>query len=241
MTDERWGKRENNYEITANEELLLPKEHGDFNKMFACGIIEKEFEYSHEIAWERFYRTEIRIKRKSGIEDIVSVIVSEMLVEEYLDVSVKGKVIDASGHFRSYNRVDNSGCHLDLFLYATSLKIYDADEKNKEFFHRNIIYFNGFICRKPVFRITPLGRKIADLFIAANRKHGKTDYIPCIVWEKGALWAKKFDIGDQVIIYGRVQSRKYFKKDSPESDTGVWKQVNEVCVVRIQKVKNTPI
>ena len=47
----------------------------------------------------------------------------------------------------------------------------------------NQIFLDGYICKQPVYRKTPLGREIADLLLAVNRPYGKSDYIPCISGE----------------------------------------------------------
>lgn len=46
----------------------------------------------------------------------------------------------------------------------------------------NELKIEGFICKPPVYRVTPLGREITDILVAVNRAFGKSDYIPCIVW-----------------------------------------------------------
>ena len=44
-----------------------------------------------------------------------------------------------------------------------------------------------------------------------------TDYIPCIAWGRNARYSEGLVIGDNVKIWGRIQSRQYQKKfDSGE-------------------------
>lgn len=76
----------------------------------------------------------------------------------------------------------------------------------------NQIFLDGYICKQPVYRKTPLGREIADLLVAVNRPYGKSDYIPCIAWGRNARFAAGFDVGGRVRVWGRVQSREYTKK-----------------------------
>ena len=76
----------------------------------------------------------------------------------------------------------------------------------------NQIYLDGYICKPPVYRKTPLGREIADLLIAVNRPYEKSDYIPCICWGRNARYASAFAVGGHVLIWGRIQSREYMKK-----------------------------
>ena len=87
-----------------------------------------------------------------------------------------------------------------ISVFAREL-FYD-DSKNE-----NITELNGFICRRPVYRTTPMGREIADILVAVNRAYNKSDYIPCIVWGRNARFAGKLEVGDNIKITGRIQSR----------------------------------
>ena len=89
-------------------------------------------------------------------------------------------------------------------------------EELKEQSKTNQIYLDGYICKPPVYRRTPLGREIADLLIAVNRPYGKSDYIPCISWGRNARYAASFAVGSHIEVWGRVQSREYTKKISEE-------------------------
>ena len=76
----------------------------------------------------------------------------------------------------------------------------------------NSIYLDGYICKPPVYRMTPLGREIADLLMAVNRPYGKSDYLPCICWGRNARFAGKFEVGTHIHLWGRIQSRTYQKR-----------------------------
>ena len=76
----------------------------------------------------------------------------------------------------------------------------------------NSILLDGYICKRPIYRKTPLGREIADLLLAVNRPYGKSDYIPCICWGRNARFASGFEVGEHVQVLGRIQSREYVKK-----------------------------
>lgn len=76
----------------------------------------------------------------------------------------------------------------------------------------NTILLDGYICKLPVYRKTPLGREIADLLLAVNRPYGKSDYIPCICWGRNARFAASFEVGEHVQVLGRIQSREYVKR-----------------------------
>ena len=100
---------------------------------------------------------------------------------------------------------------------------------------KNEIYLDGFVCKKPVYRTTPLGREITDIIVAVNRSYNRCDYIPCIAWGRNARFAEKLEIGSQVKIEGRIQSREYEKciegSEEPEIRT-----VYEVSANKIERV-----
>jgi len=103
---------------------------------------------------------------------------------------------------------------LSVFVREVSLsddRITDSDG-NKP----NQIFLDGFICKPPIYRKTPLGREIADILLAVNRPYGKSDYIPCICWGRNARYAESFNVGGHIQIWGRIQSREYQKKISEE-------------------------
>ena len=76
----------------------------------------------------------------------------------------------------------------------------------------NEVVLVGYICKKPIYRQTPFGREISDILLAVNRAYNKSDYIPCIAWGRNARFCQNLEVGSQVKIVGRVQSRIYEKK-----------------------------
>ena len=81
---------------------------------------------------------------------------------------------------------------------------------SEEYFE-NYIYLEGFLCKPPIKRTSPLGRDICDLMIAVNRMYNKSDYIPCIAWGRNANYADNLKVGTKVYLEGRIQSREYKK------------------------------
>ena len=99
----------------------------------------------------------------------------------------------------------------------------------------NQIFLDGYICKAPVYRKTPLGREIADMLIAVNRPYGKSDYIPCICWGRNARYASAFAVGGHVLVWGRIQSREYMKRlNETESEKRV---AYEVSVSKLEYVE----
>lgn len=241
MSDETGAvRRKNDIIIRQEEKLNNEKIFSEFNKVFVSGRIETEFEYSHEVMWEKFYRTRVRVKRLSGTEDLVPIIVSDLLIgREMMQKSLEGKWVEVAGQFRSHNKEGKDGRkHLELFLFVTAINIYENEDELEEITDSNLIFLDGYICKPPVFRETPLGRQITDLLIAVSRPYGKSDYIPCISWGRVAQWASKFEVGNRVQLYGRVQSREYFKRYSYDSDVGEVRDAYEISAMRMKRVED---
>ena len=187
----------------------------DNNKVGLCGIIAEEFIYSHDCFWEEFFKTRIKVIRKSGEADFIPIIVSNLLVPRYeIETKLfKGKLVEIVGQVRTRNRTDeNRKRHLDVFIFVTAIRMYD--EYVGEYSNLNLVYLKGYLCKPPVFKVTPLGRRIADLHVAVNGLNGKgkSAYIPVITWGRNAVWSACFEIGTQVELYGRMQSRKYIQR-----------------------------
>ena len=100
--------------------------------------------------------------------------------------------------------------------------------------HSNRVYLNGFICKQPTYRETPLGREISDVLIAVNRQYGKSDYIPCVAWGRGARFASSLKVGTAITIVGRFQSRQYTKQ--LEDGTTEVRNAYEVSTMSIREV-----
>ncbi len=198
------------------------------------GIICSIPEFSHEIFGEKFYKISIKSKRLSDSYDILPIIVSERLIDiEKLDID---KIIHVVGQFRSYNKQDEVKSKLILSIFVKEIEFSDDE---------NILTLNnseliGYICKKPIYRKTPLGREIADVLIAVNRSYKKSDYIPCILWGRNAKFCENLSVGTMVKISGRIQSRKYEKK--LENGEVIEKVAYEVSVSKFsthqEKVEN---
>lgn len=201
------------------------------NEGIICGKIETDFEYSHEVFGEIFYRTRVIVTRDSGTEDFVPIIVSNLLTGKR---KLEGKWVKAKGQFRSHRRLGEDGRkHLDLFLFVKEIDIYD--DEYEQITDENSIYLEGYICKKPNYRQTALGREITDVLIAVDRQYYKSDYIPCIVWGSLAKWVSEFEVGTKIQIHGRIQSRKYLKRISEEE--GEYRDAYEISVQKLKKVQ----
>lgn len=170
------------------------------------GRLTDGLEFSHEFRDEKFYRTQITVKRKSGQADIIEVVLPDVLADG-LEI---GCYVLLTGQFRSRNdRKDGQHTRCLLFFFALECEI--IEEEQIPDLCRNEIMLEGYLCKKPEYRKTPLGREITDLIIAVNRSYGKSDYLPVLAWGRNARRAEQFKVGDRLLVYGRIQSRIYNK------------------------------
>lgn len=179
------------------------------NQLTVRGKIIKEFEIAYEVAGEKFFQTTISVPRNSGSVDELQIVVSERLI----DVNNKelvGQIVNIYGQFRSFNKTGEDGRRkLILTVFVKEIQFEDEFDYS---YKSNCIRLIGTVCKKPAYRETPLGRTIADVTIAVNRGYGKSDYIPCVVWGRNARYVSDFEVGTNISIAGRVQSRKYTKR-----------------------------
>ena len=177
------------------------------NQVSIMGQIVSPFTFSHQVYGEGFYLIEVLVKRLSDSEDRIPVMISERLIDVTQDY--EGEYIQVYGQFRSYNRHEEKKNRLVLSVFAREVSFVEEEDDSVK---SNQIFLDGYICKPPDYRKTPLGREIADLLIAVNRPYGKSDYIPCICWGRNARYASAFAVGGHVLIWGRIQSREYIKR-----------------------------
>ena len=174
------------------------------NQVTLSGCIASDFTFSHEVLGEKFYTAFIAVARGSGTVDMLPALFSERIIDttgNYIN-----EPISITGSFRSYNQHDENKNHLLLYVFVTDYEWSGGTEKN------NTAVLEGFLCKKPVYRKTPLGREIADILLAVNRPYGKSDYIPCICWGRNARYADTLEVGAHIKASGRIQSREYSKR-----------------------------
>ena len=194
------------------------------NKVFLSGEVESSPVYSHELYGEGFYEFYLRVSRLSGQADVLPVTVSERIMSG-VDLTIGARVA-LSGQFRSYNKIENEHSKLMLTVFVRDFLPYDENESNP-----NVTELNGYVCKPPVYRTTPFNREICDVLLAVNRSYNKSDYIPCIAWGRNARFVRNIEVGQNIRITGRIQSRKYNKKlegDVIEERTAYELSVNKI-------------
>ncbi len=197
------------------------------NKLYLEGRISSKLKFSHEMYGEGFYTFNLDVQRLSDTKDKLFVTVSERLING-MDLT-EGRELIVEGQLRSYNKFVDGANRLILTVFARNIEPRIEKSKNP-----NQIYLDGFICKKPIYRTTPFGREIADMLLAVNRAYNKSDYIPTIAWGRNSRFSETLKVGDNIRIWGRLQSREYQKKVSDEE---VLKKIAyEVSISKMEKV-----
>lgn len=161
--------------------------------------------FNHKSYGRAYYMMVLGISRKSGYEDKIRLIVSEELLGGRSPKP--GAFLDIRGQIRTYNREESGKSKLEVTVFVKEL-LYRSCEKYR---FENHVLIEGFICKTPVRRTSPLGREICDLMIAVNRPYNKSDYIPAIAWGRNADYCEKLEVGSRIMLEGRIQSREYRK------------------------------
>lgn len=202
------------------------------NQVTISGEIASGFKFSHEIFGENFYIVNVKVQRLSGACDTIPVTVSDRLIDVSEDYT--GKYVSVTGQFRSYNKQDKDSekKRLILSVFAREFDLLGGED---DCYYDNYISLDGFICKEPIYRETPLGREVADLLLAVNRPYGKSDYIPCICWGRNAMFVSNLETGTHIKVEGRIQSREYRKKIS-ETEFEI-RTAYEVSVNKIELVE----
>lgn len=176
--------------------------------------------FSHENRGERFYMMPVAVKRLSGTNDTINVIIREKLLT-HLTPSENDRV-HIFGQLRSFNNKGDSGARLVISIFARDIVQDDSEDCND-------ILLRGTICKVPNLRRTPLGREICDFMLAVNRRYGRSDYLPCIAWGLKAREIAQFPVGTVLTVSGRFQSRQYIKMT--DDSRPIHKTAYEISVI----------
>ena len=204
------------------------------NSVTLVGKVADEKKFSHEIYGEKFYSFDLSVPRLSGNADVIPVTISERLFKDE-DLAIDNKM-KVHGQFRSYNSYEGEKNKLILNVFAKDVEFIESDEEivaSKDFISNEIVLI-GYICKAPIYRQTPFGREITDILLAVNRAYNKSDYIPCICWGRNARFCSKMEVGTEVKITGRIQSRMYEKKY--EDGTVEQKVAYEVSIANLELI-----
>ena len=157
---------------------------------------------SHRSRGEAFFLLPLTVRRLSGTEDELPLLIRRSLLEAAAPKDEDG--LRVGGELRSFRRRQGEGPRLMISVFARSLSFDSGEDEN-------LVRLRGALCREPRLRRTPLGREICDLMLAVRRARGRTDLLPCICWGAQAREAAGWPPGAELRLEGRFQSRPYLK------------------------------
>ena len=192
-----------------------------------CGAVLSELKFSHKTYGEIFYTFVLGIERRSGYIDEINIMVSERLIFE--NSPRINDFVEIKGQVRTYNELAEGRNKLNVVVFAKEICLSESFGYNE-----NYVYLEGFLCKEPIKRTSPLGRDICDLMLAVNRMYNKSDYIPCIAWGRNAGYAESLGVGTKLSVEGRIQSREYRKK--LEDGSSEVRKAFEVSIVKIEEI-----
>lgn len=192
-----------------------------------CGAVLSELKFSHKTYGEIFYTFVLGIERRSGYIDEINIMVSERLIFE--NSPRINDFVEIKGQVRTYNELSEGRNKLNVVVFAKEICLSESFGYNE-----NYVYLEGFLCKEPIKRTSPLGRDICDLMLAVNRMYNKSDYIPCIAWGRNAGYAESLGVGTKLSVEGRIQSREYRKK--LEDGSSEVRKAFEVSIVKIEEM-----
>lgn len=191
------------------------------NTVSLVGVVHSEPVFEYEIEGIEVFSFLFATERTSGTIDYLPV----CFPSDIMDKINQSDRIGIMGEWRSRN-VEG---HVLMYVWAKEIFASAFPDLNL------LQVKDGYVCKEPVYRKTPLGREIADLLIAVNRPNGKSDYMPCVAWGRSAKYSERnLTVGDMVEFEGRLQSREYIKKlkDTEETRTAF-----EVSISSIKKIE----
>lgn len=201
------------------------------NNVYIQGEIVSGILFWRDKFEEGFYDFFVKIERLSGAADILPVTLSERLSPN--KIPCRGERLCAIGQFRSYNKLDGDKSRLKLTVFVREIITENLPKKP------NSVELSGYICKPPIYRITPFNREICDIMLAVNREHNKSDYIPCIAWGRNAHFASTLTVGDMLTVSGRIQSREYQKQTHTGIETKTAYEVSISAIATITDKQKT--
>lgn len=195
------------------------------NALRLTGTLAGRPHFSHCSRGAEFWQFPLAVRRLSGTEDTLNVIVRREQLEALAPEETEK--LQVLGELRSFNNRSGTGARLVITAYAHTLCRAEGEDENN-------LRLTGTLCKAPTLRQTPLGRDICDLMLAVNRHYGRSDYLPCICWGSLARESARWAVGQRLRLEGRVQSRRYLKNTDLGPEERIAYEVSVAAAERIE-------
>lgn len=163
----------------------------------------------------------ISAKRKSGYSDIVPVAIPLDLIGRIEKIRCWAKI---TGKYVT-QKVDN---RIYINILAEKIEIYSKYTENY-----NTVNIDGKITKIPVLRKTHLGKTIAEVQIETHDGH----IANCIAWNKVAEFMNGLEVGTNIALKGRIQSRQYRKYIGDNTDCYRTGTAYEISIIHVSDYK----
>lgn len=174
------------------------------NKVMLSGMVMDNPVFSHQRKnSKRYYLVMIASRRSSGTLDVLRCVIPERLVTKFY----AGNYIGICGELRKHSseeQMQKLGKRNIIYVLVSDTYEWQGQDDN-------FVILTGKV-RKVSQRLTPLGVNIADLLLEHELNVEERSFgVDCVVWHENALRMSDANVGDELIIYGRLQSREYQK------------------------------
>lgn len=196
------------------------------NTIEIVGTVDTKPVLFYEANNKKFYSFFVSAMRTSGAKDVLPCAATEDMIKGFS----KGKRVSFVGEIRTkiVPNPGEGGTRRSLLVFVIKSK----GRKRVPNRDKNSVCAVGTVCTKPEIRITPNGRIITDLVLACNYNSVKSSsYIPCVSWEKNAFFSNSLEVGNDVYVTGRLQSRVFYKREEK-------KTVYEISVEKIDTIND---
>ena len=175
----------------------------NINRIFLRGRLAAPPAPSHVNHGVEYFTLPLAVRRLSGAEDRLNVTAArEQLEGLALEL---GGLLTVHGEVRTFNNRSGVGSRLVVSVFARELSQEEGEDENR-------LELSGTLCKPPTLRATPTLFRSCDMILAVNRRYGRADYLPCIAWGSLAYRCGAMEVGDQLSLEGRLQSRVYTKE-----------------------------
>lgn len=186
--------------------LTLIQQRNPSNAIIIAGEIVSEFRFHHIHNGVRYFMTSVSSIRYSETPDTFLVLVPEGMLD-FSEPYLYSRII-LCGEILVFKNRGSRGMRTSYYVLAHHAEFNELDGP----VYQNIMYVNGTVRFKPVYRKTPKGKEITNITLSTIDETGHYHDIPCIFWNKNARLTADLAIGTRMHVWARFESREYDKK-----------------------------
>lgn len=199
------------------------------NYVRLTGVLVTPFAYSHINHDKEFWKATLGVKRLSGVEDLIPIVMEKKYLE---DITLcEGAVLKIRGILRTHFKPSK---YKSIELYVLG---YEVTAISGEFEYENEVYLRAKMSKyaKPILRFTPFGRQIITFTLQQENRNCKHTFnFSCIAWGSSARRIANVEAERILTIRGRFQSRVYEKRI--DNMNSIFIQTHEISVNKIENI-----